>query len=442
MSRRKNAGEGYGFMFHGAFADKEDAVKKEKKTPGSFIKGRSTAHGWRWIVMSPRKNPIRRKRRANGELSKAEVKRLQKQAEITGMVANAVSAYHSWRRMGFTHKGAIREAMKAYRGASRGAVLRGLKAEIAGRENPNPKKISETIARRAGLRATKLMQAAQAAFGTPRYSVLEARARKALALSDDLWREFYQQKRSNPGELLVLGANPMPGDREISIPAGSTITIRTNPLQVNPICGNPVGGGLKCSRKPGHKGPHLPQGATLRPRSRVPSAWVGRRQNPSAAAIREEFTGKPSEKFFVQDVAGMPAGDYAQLGELLALYVKPVGGGQRQTIDFRQGERPLLVCDETRRQLYFIGGDQDVSGALPAFGIHHATGTEEILLGSARRIDYKQRKEHADQPELDEWRHDLGEETHVFPDLYFDPVEKRLLLRGGEYEVRREGIVN
>lgn len=565
MSRRKNAGEGYGFNFHGAFTDKEDAVKKEKKTPGSFIKGRLTAHGYRWIVMSPRTNPIPRKRRQKApEINPNLVQAIRPGDRVTivnrfgqqstgkavmpsssgGWVLNMGGAHgtpaianesnivkvkagrrpNGGRAMvfkdpaigkftaakydpdggniyasGYTKKEALnnlRDRLRELRGKNpSGETYRGFTIRKSGKKfwkalypdgrQTTSRYFSPEAARAAidsivenrvmtpqehalvhphyrgrsnpaGL--TRYYAAAPLNDGTGRYQ--EVLVDEISGLKTPTGRTFKHHaaaiqaiaaknakldSRHNPGELIVLGANPMPGMskiQELEIPAGATLTIRANPMQSNPICGHPVGAGMRCSRNPGHRGPHLPQGATLRPRSRVPSSWVGRRRNPSAAAIREEFTGKPSERFFVQDAPGMPAGDYAQLGELLALYVKPVGGGQRQEINFRQGERPLLLCDETRRQLYFLDGDQDVSAALPAFGIHHSTGSEEILLGALRRIDYKQRKEHADQPELDEWRHELGEETHVYPDLYFDSVHRRLVLRGGEYEVRREGIVN
>jgi hypothetical protein len=65
--RRKNAGEGYGYMFHGAFSKKADAVAKERKTKGAWIKGTPTNQGYRYLVMSPRTNPIKRKKKAKPE---------------------------------------------------------------------------------------------------------------------------------------------------------------------------------------------------------------------------------------------------------------------------------------------------------------------------------------------------------------------------------------
>jgi hypothetical protein len=137
----------------------------------------------------------------------------------------------------------------------------------------------------------------------------------------------------------------------------------------------------------------------------------------------------------------MPAGDYAQLGELLALYVKPLSGGQVQTIKPQAKHRPTVVSDESARQIYFAGGDQDITSSLDGFGARDR-GTGLVELGEARRIDYKQRKEHVSDPDVDEWRHEFGEESSIRPIVLFDQKKKRLLLEGGEYEVRREGIVN
>jgi hypothetical protein len=205
----------------------------------------------------------------------------------------------------------------------------------------------------------------------------------------------------------------------------------------NPICGARIGGYV-CSRKPGHKGPHLPQGATMRTRTRLPHHWQPRENNPSAAALREKFTGAEVAHVRILDEPHMPAGDYAQLGKLLALYVRPRTGGQVQMIE---AHNVVLVSDETARQIYFVGGDQDVSAGLRVFGaVDRGAGLFE--LGEARRIDYRQRKEHVPHPESDSWRHEFGEETGERPVVLYDSRAKRLLLEGGAYEIREEGIVN
>jgi len=308
--KRKNAGEGYGYMFSGAFKKKADAVKKEATRKGSFIKGIYVNGDHRYVVMTPRANPIKRKPKA-----------------------------------------------------------------------PKVPKV-------------------------------------------------------NPGELIVLGANPH-DNREINLPAGSTLTIRMNPTSAA-ICGAMIGG-EPCTRKPGHRPPHLPQGATMRTRSRLRPGWKPRAANPSAAAIRESFTGMDADKVSVRSEPHMPAGDYAQLGELLALYVKPMSGGQVQQIQFLK-PRPIIVADETARQIYFVGGDQDIGEDVSQFSSHQRGGLVE--LGEARRIDYKQRKAHVPDPDADEWRHEFGEESGVKPTVLYDRANKRILLEGGEYVIRAEGIRN
>jgi hypothetical protein len=56
--RRHNAGAGYGFDFHGAFAKKEDAARKEAKTPGSFIKSVPMRGGWRYLVLTRKESTV------------------------------------------------------------------------------------------------------------------------------------------------------------------------------------------------------------------------------------------------------------------------------------------------------------------------------------------------------------------------------------------------
>lgn len=386
MSRkRKNAGEGYGYMFSGAFAKKSDAVKKEKTRKGSFVKGVYTNQGHRYVVMTPRTNPIKRKKKA-----------AKNPHELLVMAANPHEVTPSGSQEITVPPGSI----------------------ITIRMNPEPRTNAfapeyarQMIEQRARKREEGIREKRQKAYDKEfkarerevekRYSGMRQSARKGPRKVRDLFHELY------------------------------------SPLQDNPVCGARIGGEI-CSRKPGHRGPHLPQGATMRTAKRLPHSWKPKK-NPSAAAIREDFTGAPADWFTVESEPHMPAGDYAQLGELLALYVKPGRGTDVQQINFKKSERPILVSDESARQLWFVGGGQDVSSSLSAFG---AAGDGIVELGELRRIDYKQRKEHVPHPDHDEWRHELGEESGVRPVLLFDTRHKRLLLRGGEYEVRPEGIIN
>jgi len=415
MTKRKNAGKGFGMMFHGLFGSKTDAKKKERKTKGAFIKRTSTPKGTRYLVMSPRTNPIKRKK-----------------------------------------------------------------------NNPDQKPYCEMCGRKSGLKVGESIDGRQITM-----------CKLCRAGVKEILRE--RKSGKNPHELLIMGANPHPTGQEITVPPGSTITIRMNPTEVNPdrytsmhaqTSGRSyrapgliqterqkrVAGMVRTTRRTAtkHKYDWIPTegiapgqnpgddrfmyaalaelypGKTLGQLSMSELSRVAqhaqklkhpdRRQNGTAADIREDFTGAPSEWVTSANEPHMPAGDYAQLGELLALYVKPVKGGQVMQIDFSR-PRPKIVSDESARQIWFFDGDQDVTDSLAQFGAHDR-GAGLFELGEARRIDYKQRKEHVPDPDVDEWRHEFGEETGVRPTVLFDRTKKRLMLEGGQYEIRREGIVN
>jgi hypothetical protein len=547
--KRKNAGEGYGYMFSGAFNSKADAVKKEKQRKGSFVKAVMTQHGMRYAVMTPRTNPIRRRARKNAGLAPVTSGRMSvfHDKAIGQFTATKFHPkYGNLSAHGYTRKQAasnLRDELRRVRAAgtwrvnpdalsqiqhgdrvtilvpagfgrdgqeykqkSGKAVMRSssggwvlnmggrygtpavadgrniVKVTKGRRENPEkPISLKEfrKMLRLAGygpgaaVRGVTREQAEgyikrldevnnrydpRATVGGPLFnnpgpvkqyesqifdtstSAGIAKAERYKARLNNLYETVdvhaiglsrvqivgRKHKGENPGELLVLGANPHPVMHS---------ELRANPL---PLCGKRIGGET-CSRKPGHRGPCLPQGATMRPRSRLRHGWKPRAGNPSAAAIREDFTGTEADKVSVSSEPHMPAGDYAQLGELLLLTFKPTTGGQVQGIKFVK-PLPVMVSDETARQIYFVGGDQNLGEGVAAFGTHQRGGL--LVLGEARRIDYKQRKEHVPDPEADEWRHEFGEESGIRPTLLYDRTNKRILLEGGEYVIRPEGIRN
>jgi hypothetical protein len=365
--RRKNAGEGYGYMFHGSFKKKADAVAKERKTKGAWIKSTLTNAGYRHIVMSPRTNPIKRRKKAP-KMNPTELLVMGANPEPQEIVA----------RPGQTITIRVNPE-------PRENVYLGF-----GPSDPSKKQLAES--RRAFKRAVRAKTKDEREY----IRSLRPKRFRGQAKLERLFHEVY-------------GSNPA-------------------------TCGAMIGG-YPCTRKPGHRGPHLPQGATMRTRHRLRKGW---QPNPSAEALRESFTGMEVDRVTVHREGHMPGGDYALVGKLLALYVKPLAGGQVQVI---KPTGTQVVADESARQLYFVGGDQDITLALDVFGARErSAGLFE--LGQATRIDYKQRKEHVPDPDVDEWRHEFGEESGVRPSVLFDAKHKRLLLEGGEYVVRTEGIVN
>jgi hypothetical protein len=540
--RRKNEGVGYGYTFHGAFNEKADAVKKEAKTPGSFIKGSLTAKGYRWIVMKPRKNPMRRRARVNK--AKPIVKDYTQISAITGKKIRKATmvVFPDGRQYKFQEKLpkrlAIKEAIR-HLGIGDNPSTLGVNPQryevIEVNADKKRRALLGGMTKQEAREVVKKLKKTWGAYGVRFETKLES-ARNAGA-------------GRNPAELIVLGANPgddhylleavsilFPGKtprdltpRELSIALQKAARLKNDRTGTNPV--NPtapysaaharaagierqapglirtgrqrrVARMVRQARK--HKddwaedfgrdirerglNPIAPETDeeraarlkeqreqdarlilrreaagtprrnvefgeyengifhpwTRRPKTRRKHAIRRRRaSNPSAEGIREYFTGAPAASVSVENEPHMPAGDYAQLGELLVLYVKPIAGGQVRQIAFRGAPRPLVVADETARQIWFVGGDQDISGALGEFGAaEQGESSGVFLLGEARRIDYKQRKEHVPDPDVDEWRHEFGEESGVKPALLFDSNLKRFLLSGGEYTIEPEGIVN
>jgi hypothetical protein len=425
MSKRKNAGKGFGMMFHGAFGLKSEAKKKERKVDG-FIQPRNIRGKRRYVVMSERKNP-RRKNPGKAQ----ELKRL-------------LDSMNESQHREFLQRTTMRM----------------------------PSGKQKTILKKYWLPIARLVMGERSS-------------------------------NPNPHELLVMGANPSshssytPRDaREIVVPPGSTITIRTNPTNPDRYTSaqalatgaryhapaliqtkrqKRVAGMVRKARK--HKYDWIPAEG-LAPGQNPDETWMyqavaelfpGRslgelssrelskvalrahelqkqaRQNPTAADLREEFTGMPAEYYTVRDEPHMPAGNYAQLGRLLALYFKPTTHEQVHSITWGK-QSPILVSNETGRQLWFVGGDQDIGNTLGSITLAYPIAQERSNgiweLGELRRIDYRQRKEHVPHPESDEWRHDFGHENGVRPNLLYDANHRRLLLEGGDYRIEREGIIN
>jgi hypothetical protein len=183
-----------------------------------------------------------------------------------------------------------------------------------------------------------------------------------------------------------------------------------------------------------------------------PRVEVVHSENPPIETIVEEFTGTQAEWIDVYNEPHMPRGRYAQLGPLIALYVKPAGGGQVRRIgapenrnvaweNYWLGDPPKIVTDQTARKIYFVGGNQDLTEYVEAFGPRDC-GNGLVELGQCRRIDYEGRKEHVADPDEDQWKHDHGEENGVLPTVLFDTKNKRLLYEGGDYRIDGAWIRN
>ena len=164
------------------------------------------------------------------------------------------------------------------------------------------------------------------------------------------------------------------------------------------------------------------------------------KRNPesTAAELYEEFHGQPPSEIKEVVEEHYEHEWFTQLGVLVELKVATVtqlDASLKFTTD-----PPDLCSSEDGRQLYIVGGDQELDlGALKMGG--DKWRKDSMTLGVLYELSYKTEKGFH-QFKLTEYYHKLGEETGVQPFLLYDPNNKALSISGGQYETKPEGIVN
>jgi hypothetical protein len=162
-----------------------------------------------------------------------------------------------------------------------------------------------------------------------------------------------------------------------------------------------------------------------------------KRRNPdaldAAAAVTEEFHGRPAKKITVVEETEAEHTAVAELGRLLELHII-TGEGKR----FRLAPRGVKLCATAdRKNLLFVGGDQEFD--LASIGLE--TDKDQLPLGELEYIVYATKKSFHNF-EATDYVHKLGEESGVRPLLEYSVLNHRFYLSGGRYEVRPEGIVD
>ena len=189
-----------------------------------------------------------------------------------------------------------------------------------------------------------------------------------------------------------------------------------------------------------------------------------RKRNQSSEELYTKFHGRGPNKTFD---TGLPIADYgshpdlAQLGRLISLTVgegvKLTGnlldrpelvedGGWACQIDFDFNRAPDVAAEPSGKQIFFVGGDQDISAYLSKLPVDRA---KELLdLGPCIRLEYFTQKKF-DQVRDVSYFHALGEETGEYPGdnganprLMYHRVRRKLALVGGLYTIKPEGIVD
>jgi hypothetical protein len=263
----------------------------------------------------------------------------------------------------------------------------------------------------------------------------------------------------NPAELLLMGANPTTLERKKSTRDRATRIRGARLKNPSPYDALSVNEKLAFGRLGLGKRQLRTEAAIAKARRKVADVERFRNALPNplpaldapqaehAQDLYEAFHETPSEKYIVAEEPHIPAGDYTDLGKLIALRVKPTPEGEAghvQEITFPE-KNIRVISNSSGRQIYFAGdGQEQADSDLRIF-----TDSEGglIELGVCRSIVYQAAKWHQAVPasvrgEKVEWEHQFGEDGGYPPRLFYDRRKKRLLLEGGSYHVEGAGIVN
>jgi hypothetical protein len=256
-------------------------------------------------------------------------------------------------------------------------------------------------------------------------------------------------RSANPAELLVMGANPPRKSRRWVVQWNDGYTSR--PFEKKSEAKALLAHHRKHDKRYGRvvpfTGGHGQNPAELLVMAANPRVEVVHGDNPPVEEITEEFTGSEVKWLDVYNEPHIPRGRYAYLAKLYRLMIKPRAGGQVQKITFPEGDgAPLIVSDATGKQIYFVGGNQDITACLASFidspFLPIGAGTETPAIGQARELHYLGIKHHIGDEDTEEWRHKHGEEDGALPTVLFDTRNKRLLYEGGNYRIEGPWIHN
>ena len=168
-----------------------------------------------------------------------------------------------------------------------------------------------------------------------------------------------------------------------------------------------------------------------------------RKNYSDATDLYTQFHGRGPNRVIDRQ---MPIADYsdrpelAQLGKLVSLTIgEETPKKWRRKITWGSREAPDLAAEPNGRQLYLVGGSQNLDGSLSGLPID--AQKQMIDLGFVYQVEYfTQKKFDNFQPVT--YYHDLGEETGEVPRGVYDRLHKLIHIVGGAYKVKPEGIVN
>lgn len=373
--RRINYGEGNLFNFHGAFTEKAAAVAKEQSIPGAFIR---TV----WFKAGPRYGVLTRKNSRRRNLKRAQRK-------------NTV-AWGKQQDQKFVHQ-ALSQLF--------------------------PGKHVEQL---SAAQLSQVMRLAQA---------LKIGKKNPVMKVPGGWRAVSRRGRMSP-------VFPKRSDAEIY--AESLKLNPRTPLSKESALAAAKDAATRQMRKAGRKAwSRADYNLAVKTLNRL-QPNPGQRNYADATELYKKFHGRGPDKVTKTGLPIAEYGSHPELGQLGRMVSLTIGDEEaenpwKKKIEWKAAEAPDLAAEPGGRQLYLIGGSQDLNSSLEALPID--TDKDLLDLGFAFRLEYfTQKKFDNFQPVT--YYHDLGEETGDHPRVVYDRVKKRIHLVGGAYEVKPEGIVN
>lgn len=169
------------------------------------------------------------------------------------------------------------------------------------------------------------------------------------------------------------------------------------------------------------------------------------RRNPDAGEERQavqlfqQFHGRDPKGIVEKHVSDAMRRQYTALGALDYIIFR-TDSGAKATIDF-EGDGVTLASSPAANQLYFIGGNQNISSCLGKFT--DDPSKDFIDLGEAVEVQYLARKAQGNFEPV-KYFHKFGEEKRgsELPRGIYDKIRKQIFLAGGEYTIESPGIIN
>lgn len=157
-------------------------------------------------------------------------------------------------------------------------------------------------------------------------------------------------------------------------------------------------------------------------------------QTQAAVRLFEKFHGRDPKEITEKHVSAAMRKDYTALGDLEHLKViTPLG----QTVQFDfEGDGVKLASSPDGKQLYCIGGNQNLSSCLDAASLEK----DFIDLGECVQVQYLARKVHAGFEPVS-YYHKFGEKTGERPQLAYNKLQRQIFFVGGNYFIdTKQGV--